>query len=1113
MTALHDALGQDRMRLLSCGSPGRVRVAVPGIYRCPSRAVEVEEKLSRMDAVHGIEVNALTGNVLVRFDASLRSGDDVVRGIAAALDLEEVETRAPENALGSELLVRSAIPSRLRIEVAGLHRHPENEARIAAALESIPGIRSVSGSALTGTVLVRHDADASDVPPLLEAVRRALATIPVDPAGVPSSLPEAVTTAPNAKTNAPAAVPSQGTPPWHAQSVAEVELQLGVDGSCGLSTEEVLSRRASWGANRLSQPTEEPLGTLFLRQFCNAPSALLGAGTVLSLVTGGLFDAALIAGVLILNASIGAGTERTGARSINALRRGAPLHARVRRGGEESMIAGTELVPGDVILLRAGDPIPADARLVRTERLRVEESALTGESSAVEKRARRCAEETTLADRTDMVHRGTTVVGGRATAIVVETGDQTAYGRLRFLAVSAETPPTPLERDLDTLGRNIAIGATGVCAVVFGLSLLRGVTLIPALSTAVGLGVAAIPEALPTIATTVLAFGSGRMRRKGTLIRTLSAAEALGSVTHVCADKTGTLTENRMAARELSFDGQVVAIGGLALSPGGAFEVDGRAIVPRESATLIEALEIGALCSDAEVRGIADGELLCDGSPTEGALVIAAVKAGIDVARLRLQCPILDRRDRGDYRRHMLTVHQRDGRTVALVKGSPEDVLTLCDRVIREEATVALTRSRRADVERRNGLMAERAMRVLALAQRELPPDYADEDLRSGFKLCGLIGLVDPIRPQVPDAIQALHRAGIRTIMITGDQAPTAVAVARELGLSRSGSLTTVEADELRTADPQRLREIVREVGIFARVPPELKLAVVRALQANGNIVAMTGDGVNDAPALRAADVGVAMGERGTELSRELADVVLSTDDFGKMVDAVEEGRLVRANVRRVVHYLLATNAAEVWVVLGAVALGMPSPLSPLQLLWLNLVTDLAPALALAVEPRDPSLMQQPPRDPGESIVPPSMLRRIVGESAVIALAALGVYAVGVSRYGFGPAAQTMAFASLVGAQLLHAPLARTGSRPASLGGSAPNRWLVAGLGVSAALQLAALFVPGLRTVLGGAALGLTDLAVAALGALAAILAIEGHRLLRHNAPRGLLGAAAVAPS
>jgi Ca2+-transporting ATPase len=532
----------------------------------------------------------------------------------------------------------------------------------------------------------------------------------------------------------------------------------------------------------------------------------------------------------------------------------------------------------------------------------------------------------------------------------------------------------------------------------------------------------------------------------------------------------------------------------------GAFALDVGAVA-RVFPVILRGVRVGVLCSDAELEPGPNGELVIDGSATEGALQVAAVKAGFASEALRDAHPRLDLRDRADGRRHMVTVHRLDGRPVALMKGSPEEVLGLCDTVLlaADDGPRPLDATLRAEIGRINADLAGRAMRVLGLAERELPDGYPPDELGHGYTFLGLIGLVDPVRPAVPDAVAALHRAGIRTVMITGDQALTATAVARELRLSRRGSLHVLEAGDLSALGPDALRGLVRDVGIFARVAPEMKLQVVRALQANGDVVAMTGDGVNDGPALRAADVGVAMGERGTELARELADVVLSTDDFTQMVDAVEEGRLVRANVRRVLHYMLSTNASEIWVVAGAVAIGLPSPLSPLQLLWLNLVTDLAPGLGLAMEPRDPDLMSQPPRDPKEPIIPGPLMRRILLESGVIAAGALSAYGIGVARYGPGPVAQTMAFASLIGAQLLHVGLARAGAGPATIGVRPRNRMLEAGLAVSAALQLVALFVPPVRAVLGGAPLGLAELAISALAAILPIAAIEVERRIRHR--------------
>jgi Ca2+-transporting ATPase len=808
-------------------------------------------------------------------------------------------------------------------------------------------------------------------------------------------------------------------------------------------------------------------------------------------MTGGLLEAALIATVLGANAAAGALTEQGGRRAIAALRRSVSMRARVRRDARDEQIQADELVPGDVVQLVAGDPVPADGRLVEAHRLRIEESALTGESQPVEKDPTRQSPSMPLADRRSMVYRGTTVVGGRGSALVVATGERTVLGKLHLLAAEAEAPPTPLERDLSRLGRMLAVGAGSICAGILGLGLLRGGGLLQSLEIAVSLGVAAIPEGLTALATSVLALASGRMHRKGTLIRTLGAAEALGSVTVVCADKTGTLTENRMAAHELYTRCGSIRINGPALSVVGRLDFAGPSV---DSALVERALRVGVLCSDADLEISASGQVTIDGSPTEGALLVAAAKAGLDPVNLQGCYPRIDVRDRSDGRRYMVTVHRIQGELLAEMKGSPEDVLARCETYASTGRVQPVDAVAFDEIAAANSSMAARAMRVLALAERTLPSGYSSADLEGGYTFLGLIGLVDAIRVTVPAAVEALRRAGIRTVMITGDQALTAAAVAQELGLHNSSPPHVLESEELLNFDQETLRARVSDVQVFARVPPELKLAIVRALQANGEVVAMTGDGVNDGPALRAADVGVAMGQHGSELARELADVVLSTDDLGLMPDAVEEGRLVRANIRRVLHYLLTTNASEVWAVAGAVAAGLPSPLTPLQLLWLNLVTDLAPGLGLAMEPREPDLMSRPPRDPREAIVPRPLLQRILGESTAIAAGTLAAYVLGVLRHGRGPVAQSMAFASLVGAQLLHVPFARSGTEPVTRGGRPRNRALTLGVTLSAALQLAALFVAPLRGALGGVELSLADLGIAALGAVVPLLAIEMHR-------------------
>ncbi len=991
----------------------------------------------------------------------------------------------------------SAVPGRLRLTVADLKRNPSRQKAVQTVLSQLAGVHSVSASTLTGNALILFDPAQWEPLNLVDTAQHLLAE-KANADKVPLSLsPEPRTQNPPQSS---AVSPQSSTPPWHSLPAREVAQQLDADPEGGLDPQEASLRLRRFGPNRLPEPREPSLLSLLVGQFLNAPTLMLGVGAALSVATGAVVDAALIGGVLVANALIGAATERSGQRAIAALRRATPIKARALRDGATTVIDAEGLVPGDTILLLPGDPVPADARLWDVHRLQVEESALTGESRSVAKSSDPVPSQVPLADRDCMVYRGTTVVGGRGSALVVATGSKTAIGELHLLAAEAEAPPTPLKRDLAQIGRQLVFASGGISLGVLGLALLRGTPPAQALSTAVALGVAALPEGLPTTATTVLALSSGRMRRRGTLIRSLHAAEALGSVTLVCADKTGTITENRMSVGEIRIDGQRIRATGPALSPSGHLVAGGHPIHIDADPALSQLLRIAVLCSDAEIVDRRNDEISIDGSPTEGALLVAALKAGLEVDDLRHRYPRIDRRDRGDGRRYMVTVHEGPEGLLALAKGAPDELLELCDWALIDGETVPMDSDRKALFRQRNAEMAGQAMRVLAFGRRDLPPGYGEPELSSGFTWCGLAGLVDPIRASAPDAVHALRRAGIHSVMITGDQAATASAVARQLGLAQDGPLHVLEAGDLAGMDHEVLRGLVGNVDVFARTPPEMKLAIVRALQANGEIVAMTGDGINDAPALRAADVGVAMGQRGTELARELADVVLSTDDFSRMVDAVEEGRLVRANVRRVLHYLLSTNGSEVWTVATAVAMGLPAPLTPAQLLWLNLISDLTPALGLAMEPRDPDLMSQPPRDPKEPIVPASLQRRILVESGVLAAGPIVTYGLGILRHGRGPIPQSMAFWSLAFADLLHVALARAGSRPALSYDRRISRPLAIGVGISALLQLGVLLLPSLRGLLGASPIGIVDGLISAAGALAPVAAIEIQRTIGQTA-------------
>ncbi len=725
---------------------------------------------------------------------------------------------------------------------------------------------------------------------------------------------------------------------------------------------------------------------------------------------------------------------------------------------------GSELVPSDLIILKAGHTVPADGRVVATSHLAIDESALTGESLPVTKVvAPADSIDAVLPERVAMVFAATVVAEGSGAAIVVGTGRETEIGRIRALVAQAATPPTPLERQLDRLGTQLVAASLGFCGIALGLGLLRGVPALEMLRIAVSLAVAAVPEGLPAVATTTLALGMQRMMGRHMLVRRLAAVESLGATTVICADKTGTLTENRMTAYAWYLGGREYSA---RITPGQPR--------PEPDGLLARALAIGVLCNEAELA--ADSPEV-KGSSTEGALLTAALDAGIDYRSVRQQYPLLALRPRGEGENWMATIHEDTAsHWLVMVKGAPEEVLALAGSWLDGPSVRPLTPEVRAEILHTNANIAAQGMRVLALAYRQVPADAAvtyDE-----LVWVGLVALSDPIREGVREAIRACQRAGIRPVILTGDQARTATAIYRDLELPGQGSPRVIEAAQLASLDPAVLPELAGEMDVFARVSPAHKYQIVRALQAGGHVVAMTGDGINDAAALRAADIGVAMGARGTDVARDVADVVLLDDDFGSIVEAVEQGRTIHANISKALRFLLSTNFSEILVTLGALALGAPRPLSAIQYLWINLLSDVVPALALAVEPPEPDVMARPPLDPAAPMISRATLGEISGDAAILAAATLGVHGVAVARYGAGPQATTLAFCTLTAAQLVHALSYRSGWP-----GSGRFPLLETVVGGTVAVHLTALTASPLRQVLGTTRLSASDWTVAAVGA------------------------------
>jgi Ca2+-transporting ATPase len=871
----------------------------------------------------------------------------------------------------------------------------------------------------------------------------------------------------NMKSTSPAGSSEEGSDPLdgpHALSVEEVERALAVRAESGLSSTEVQARRLRYGANELQSIKARAAWRILLDQFASLVIGLLAFAALVSWVKHDRLEALAILVVLVINALVGFFTEWQAGRALDALRRQARTTARVRRDGYERAIDAEEIVPGDVVLLSAGDHVPADARVVEAYNLQVEESALTGESATVEKLAAPVADAAPLAERSSMLYVGTAVTMGRAVAVVTSTGTRTELGKIGRLVATSVKEASPLESRLAELGRRLVYLVLLIAAVVILTGYLRGDDFWMMVEVGISLAVAAVPEGLPAVTTLILALGVLRMARQQAIIRRLGAVETLGSTTVICTDKTGTLTENRMTVREYHLaDGRTIEI------DDGQSSLEGDSLLER-------AVRVGVLCNEASFHARADDETRAVGDPTETALLIAADALLLNVEQVRASHPKLIEQPFHALTKRMTTLHKgTDGTHFAALKGAPAVVLEACSTYVHREGSVRpLNTESRARLLAANERMAERALRVLALAEKHFEEDrdglpqeetdgLPDVDLENGYTFLGFVGMIDPPRPGVADAIERAHQARIRTVMLTGDQLNTARSIARELGLSGTRETRVLHARELADADQARLAELARTTDVFARVSPEDKLRIVEALKRAGEVVAVTGDGVNDAPALKRANVGVAMGLRGSEVAKEAADV--ADDNFATIVRAVEGGRTIYANIIKFVHLMFSKNLAEVLVIFTAIALGWPLPLLPLQILWMNLVTDIFPAMALAVEPASPEIMKQRPRSPQQALLSKSFLILIGWQAGMLAALALAAYAWALHRYGAGAHSRTVALLALVAVQLGHMFNCRSRTRSCfDHLFSNPFIWIAALMLIS--LQLLALYFSPLARVL-----------------------------------------------
>jgi Ca2+-transporting ATPase len=860
---------------------------------------------------------------------------------------------------------------------------------------------------------------------------------------------------------------------WHLQTAVQTATALQVETDRGLSPQQVQTRQSTFGPNAIESRKRRSIGHMLLDQFSDFMIVVLIAAAVISGLIGEAQDAIAIVVIVLLNAVIGFVQDFRAEKAMEALQKLAAPSATVRRGGEVITIPATQLVPGDVVVLADGNLVPADLRLIKLAQLQVNEAALTGESQPVDKiTAKLGDEDLVIGDRLNMVYKGTVVTRGRGEGLVIATGMNTEIGQIATMLSGEKTAKTPLQKRLARFGKRLAILILCICAVIFVTGLMQGEPLVLMFLTAVSLAVAAIPEALPAVVTISLALGARKMVRLNALIRHLPAVETLGSVTYICSDKTGTLTENSMKL-------EAVYCGG---------ETYGSLSSEQMNSDLnqLQSLLAQALALNNDVVDSNSNEL--KGDPTEVALFEAAKQAGYVKAQLETQLPRTNELPFDAERKRMTTIHCQGNECVAFTKGAAETIVQICQDQLFASGVADL--DKKAILEQIES-MASQGYRVLGVAYRtwsKLPHVVNEQTIENDLTFLGLVGLIDPPRPETFEAVKLCKSAGITPVMITGDHPATALAIAERLGIANP-SKTVLTGSELKDLAEEEFQDLVTKVRVYARVSPQQKINIVEALQNKGQYVAMTGDGVNDAPALKRADIGVAMGLKGTDVAREASQLVLLDDNFATIVTAVREGRRIFDNIRKFIKYTLTSNSGEIWVLFLAPYLGLPIPLLPIHILWINLVTDGLPGLALVVEPGERGLMQRPPRPPDESIFAHGLWQHMVWVGLLIGGVSLTSQAW--AFHAGSESWQTMVFTTLTFAQLAHVMAIRSEHESLFTIGVMSNRHLVGAVLLTVLLQLATIYVPFLQPIFKTQPLTLNELFICCALAMTIFVAVE----------------------
>lgn len=889
----------------------------------------------------------------------------------------------------------------------------------------------------------------------------------------------------------------------YQQSIDEVVQHSKTDLKIGLSSPEVKKRLNEVGFNQLEEKKGRTPWDMFLGQFKDVLVLILLISALVSFILGEVSDAIVIAIILILNATLGVVQEYKAEKSLAALKKMTTSNALVIRDGKQARIEATQLVPGDVVLLESGDHIPADLRLSKVTNLKIQEAVLTGESVPVEKKSELIDKENvSLGDRNNLAFMGTAVISGRGRGIVVATGMKTEMGQIAGMLEEQKQEETPLQKKLNQVGKKLGLIILIVVGFVVLLGYLRGIEFFEMFLVGISLAVAAVPEGLPAVVTVVLALGVQRMIKKNVIVRRLPAVETLGATTVICSDKTGTLTQNQMTVRKLVLPEKNIEVEGEGYQPVGKFYQTEQEIQPQTDPDLSLLLRGAVLCNNAELQKNNDNEQWeIIGDPTEGALVVTAAKAGYDKKKMEEDYPLIKEFPFDSDRKQMSTLHQTPDRSqIIFVKGAPDQVISFCTYYQKNGKKEEMGESIKNKVLSQNRELAEEALRVLAIAYRLVDKENLDEikeikDAEKELIFLGLIAMIDPPRKEAIESVKICMKAGILPIMITGDYSLTAKAIASELGIYRSGD-RIITGEELEKMSQSELEEAVGNTTIFARVSPRHKRRIVSALQKNKQIVAMTGDGVNDAPALKESDIGVAMGISGTDVTKEAGDMILTDDNFASIVAAVEEGRKIYQNIKKFIHYLISCNLGEIIAISGAILIGLPSPLIPIQILWVNLVTDGLPALALGLDPAEKDIMRRPPRDPNKGIFSGKMGFNIFSQGIFIGLLSLSAFYIGISFYSL-EIARTMAFATLSFSQLSQSLNSRSEKYSIFKIGLFTNLYLIMAIFISGILQLLVISIASLQVIFKTVPLTLNQWWIIIVLSLSPIIYVELLKLMK----------------